>query len=313
MSSELFQILGCEYIINHCFSAGVQDSALTVHGSLQAQRLAVSLTKTGLCFSNVFSSDLQRACKTANAICLAQTERYRDERETAVKVTALPILREQDFGSFEGKPFSARNDDASKSARGEKGTQIQHQDQDQDYRDVESKESMKERAKAFMVEHVAPIIKQDIGEDTSAIAVVSHGIFLSHLWRDLLRLLPMNSVALSPTIRESGGSGIALDHIGGWSNTGYLELRLQRAEAVSLNQRTPAEIDQSTVSSSVTSLQHGNAGAQHECLDGIKVTIETINGKDHLAGLKRTRGGVGSSKQEEGQTTIETFFKKRKL
>ena len=169
------------------------------------------------------------------------------------------------------------------------------------------------RAKAFIAEHVVPIVKQDLDEDTSAVAVVSHGILLSHLWRGFLRLVPKNSVALSPTLGERGGSGTTLDHLGGWSNTGYLELFLQRAEAISIHQREPAGVDQSTVSSSVMSLQHENAGALHESLDDIKVTIMTINGKGHLTGLKRTRGGVGSSKQEEGQTTIETFFKKRKL
>jgi len=43
-----------------------------------------------------------------------------------------------------------------------------------------------------------------------------------------------------------------------------------------------------------------------------QITVKTINGKDHLKGLKRTGGGLGSSKFEEGQKSIETFFKKRK-
>lgn len=42
-------------------------------------------------------------------------------------------------------------------------------------------------------------------------------------------------------------------------------------------------------------------------------TILTINGKDHLKGLKRTGGGVGSSRHDASQKGIESFFKRRKI
>ncbi len=228
-----------------------------------------------------------------------------------MRVTKLPTLREQDFGIYEGKPFSARHDKSKQSVDGDKGAQIKRQDQERE--NVESKESMGRRAKAFIDEHLVPIIKQKVDDDTSNIAVVSHGIFLSHLWRGFLRLLPVNSVALSPNLALEGGRGITLEYIGGWSNTGYLELTLRRAEAASVDQRQPGDIGQPTLPGRSTPPSPNKATTTEESLDGIKVTIVTINGKDHLAGLKRTRGGVGSSKQEDGQTTIDVFFKKRKL
>jgi hypothetical protein len=39
----------------------------------------------------------------------------------------------------------------------------------------------------------------------------------------------------------------------------------------------------------------------------------TVNGKDHLKGLKRTGGGVGSSRHDASQKGIESFFKRRKV
>ncbi|KAL6710868.1 hypothetical protein ACN47E_007925 [Coniothyrium glycines] len=48
-------------------------------------------------------------------------------------------------------------------------------------------------------------------------------------------------------------------------------------------------------------------------IEGWTTVIRTINGKDHLLGLKRTGGGVGSSRHDASQKSIETFFKRRKV
>jgi hypothetical protein len=55
------------------------------------------------------------------------------------------------------------------------------------------------------------------------------------------------------------------------------------------------------------------ASIELEGLPGWNIIIQKINGKDHLKGLKRTGGGVGSSRFDEGQRKIETFFKKQKV
>ena len=47
-------------------------------------------------------------------------------------------------------------------------------------------------------------------------------------------------------------------------------------------------------------------------LYGWTTIIKVINGRGHLQGLKRTGGGVGSARHDDGQKSIETFFKRRR-
>lgn len=74
---------------------GQKDSALTELGINQAKELAKELRK--IKFDLVFSSDLLRAKKTAEIIVA--------EHNLAVETTEL--LRERNFGDFEGKPVQA--------------------------------------------------------------------------------------------------------------------------------------------------------------------------------------------------------------
>jgi probable phosphoglycerate mutase len=55
-----------------------------------------------------------------------------------------------------------------------------------------------------------------------------------------------------------------------WSNTGYLEAVMQKP--------------------------------------GLKLSIERINSMDHVKGLKKTRGGIGSAKFDDKQKTMDSFF-----
>lgn len=74
---------------------GQKDSALTELGINQAKELAKELRK--IKFDLVFSSDLLRAKRTAEIIVA--------EHNLAVETTEL--LRERNFGDFEGKPVQA--------------------------------------------------------------------------------------------------------------------------------------------------------------------------------------------------------------
>ncbi|KAL2037207.1 hypothetical protein N7G274_010070 [Stereocaulon virgatum] len=279
--------------------AGVKDSALTNHGNLQAERLGKFLTKNALHFSHVFSSDLQRAHKTASAIC-SWANAVNGGR---LKVTALKVLREQDFGFYEGKPFYARPRDSNRS--GKDSHRSQHQD-DPDFKDVESKESMDARMNIFLREHLVPLLRNEKREKKEAVAIVSHGIILSHLWRCFLKLLPKTSVTLSPGLYVGTGGVRPLENLGGWSNTAYLELDMQNNRPES---NTAAQASRSSPRSSETrSNDTGSMPMLHEH----QVIIRTVNGKEHLQGLKRTRG-VGSSKYDESQKSIDSFFKKQKV
>lgn len=74
---------------------GQKDSPLTQNGIIQAKELAKELKKIN--FDLIFSSDLLRAKQTADIIAA--------EHKLAVETTKL--LRERNFGEFEGKPLEA--------------------------------------------------------------------------------------------------------------------------------------------------------------------------------------------------------------
>ena len=268
---------------------------------MQAERLGKFFAGKGLLFNHVYSSDLQRATKTATAICTWSDPAGANK----LQVTAKEVLREQDFGFYEGKPFYARPRDSHKS--GKENHRSHHQD-DPDFRDVESKGSMDTRMNTFLADDLLPLLF-DEQEEGNIVAVVSHGIILSHLWRCFLRLLPKNSVSLMAGLSIGQGGVTPLEYLGGWSNTGYLELDIKKGSSAAV---AAVELTRSKSSLQPSMSQSIDSDSLPK-LDDYKVVIRTVNGKEHLQGLKRTKGGVGSSKFDEGQKSIDSFFKKQKV
>ncbi|OGE32079.1 hypothetical protein A2631_03095 [Candidatus Daviesbacteria bacterium RIFCSPHIGHO2_01_FULL_44_29] len=82
---------------------GQQDSALTELGITQAKELQETLRE--IHFDGIFSSDLLRTKKTAEIIVL--------ERQLAVQTTKL--LRERNFGKFEGRPYAELDKEIAES------------------------------------------------------------------------------------------------------------------------------------------------------------------------------------------------------
>jgi hypothetical protein len=236
---------------------------------------------------------------------------------------------EQDFGFYEGKKFHERL--VHQAHKDEVG-----------FVDVESKESMGQRADAFLDGHLLPLLN-DLAEETElVIAIVSHGIMLSTLWKRLLLRLPPKSVALSPELAATAPT--SLEHHGGWSNTGYLELHMTRNQIEdqivpvdALPARIPdspatdpdAEVHTSdepqksflvlrpiTSEASPAVLQSQAVATEPRPLKVLQewmTVIQAVNSKAHLNGLKRTAGGVGSARHDASQKTIDSFFKRRKL
>ncbi|KAL9107290.1 MAG: hypothetical protein Q9187_008448 [Circinaria calcarea] len=278
-------------------SAGTKDSALTIHGSLQADRLSQYLSQSGYRFTHIFSSDLQRAFKTAEALRVAQVAK--DSSLSAPNVNPLSILREQDFGYYEGRPFYTRDRDLKQSGKDNHRAKTLN---DPNFKDVESKEAMERRMRTFLDEYLIPILRNNKSMKEPVVAVVSHGIILSTLWKCLLKRFEAQSVKLARGLTFGSGGYVSLEHLGGWSNTGYLEIDIQDStlvhtidviDAIHINNSQNDDMAKDNISS---------------LLMGWKMTIKTINGKEHLKNLKRTGGGVGSSKFDEGQRKIETFF-----
>jgi broad specificity phosphatase PhoE len=320
-------------------SAGVRDSELTNHGYQQATRLGLHFQTIGLSFTHLFSSHLQRAVRTVGKIREAQlAQAGEDSAATTVPdVVQLPLLVEKNFGSMEGKKFYERPPEVKLAGKEHhrvesKGTE--------GFVDVESKDAMAQRADTFLDMHLMPLLGDTLSAE-NCIAIVSHGIFLSTLWKRLLLRLPVKSVILCPELQATARP--SLEHLGGWSNTGYLELNMIRpvdsnrvsapiqppfptpapspfsAETPGTNEGLgKAEVLQVSGDNTVAQTPATpNKGALQTCAARIapswNTTILAINGKDHLRGLKRTAGGIGSSRHDTSQKSIESFFKRRKV
>jgi broad specificity phosphatase PhoE len=323
-------------------SAGTKDSALTNHGVLQATRLGQHFLYTDVKISHLFSSDLQRAYKTAEALLVTQRPSPSAANFSTTEIKKLALLREQDFGYFEGRTFFSRKE-AYKSG---KQSFLEAHKHDPGFQDVEAKESMIERCNVFIDVHLQPLFddahKCKDGGEEHGIAIVSHGVLLSHLWRAILVRFPRRSVVVEPGAVQ--GTVFSLEHLGGWSNTGYLELELKpralKGEAENAsgdremsggNKISGAEKKETRkaldydVAPDDPLMVHDNRekekveaqtnqpSAQEKTPKLLEIHVKAVNSLKHLEGLKKTRGGIGSARHDEGQKTLETFFKKRRL
>lgn len=319
----------------------------------QANKLGDHLAKTSIVLTHIFASPLTRTSKTAEAIRKAQATAYPDTSSTALEIVKVPELieqvhdilmhgevhtdRSQDFGYYEGKSFQARSADSKKSGR--ETHREQHKD-DPFFVDVESKESMAKRADQFLDEHLLPLLDSDSAAEEYTVAVVSHGILLPNLWRRLLLRLPRRSLMIGPEVTAARGD-IVLEHLGGWSNTGYLYLSIQRdgltagGQAESTPKSEPSTNITNTVleSSALDLPTNGDTTGSPmietkasevkpgvalsvsvpKILYGYSTKVLTVDNKQHLVGLKRQRGGIGRSAHDESQKKLDGFFKKQRI
>jgi broad specificity phosphatase PhoE len=320
--------------------AGVRDSALTTHGVLQAARLGSHLASTGVKISHIFSSDLQRAFKTAEAVRLAQVT-------APAETVRLQLLREQDFGYYEGKSYLERSKDKS----GRDAQRKAHAD-DANFQDVESKESMRARMKAFISSYLIDHFNErDEGE---TVVVVAHGIILAYLWRSILT--QFTDISVETEIP----SGKELEYLGAWSNTGYLDLEIKVKQSSSngtlSSEKQESEASGIPVDANFAPTMQPLAIASPDrpldlpaiqetkplamttppnpilppndltvkqptivvpptstLLPNLSLTVKAVNKREHMQGLKKTRGGIGSLKHDDKQQTVDSFFKKQRI
>ncbi|GAP83745.1 putative phosphoglycerate mutase family protein [Rosellinia necatrix] len=151
----------------------------------------------------------------------------------------------------------------------------------------ESHESMQLRIGRFLDHHIDPIVDCLVTENATVV-IVAHGIILNVLLKTLLlRYPPSKSSLFSPLFRERPGS----EHLAPWSNTGVLQASFE--------------------------LSGSNASPGAHRAGMIHMIVEHVNNLDHLQGLKKTRGGIGSAKFDSRQRTMDSFLalpvKKRKF
>ncbi|KAL1972706.1 hypothetical protein VTN31DRAFT_7120 [Thermomyces dupontii] len=248
--------------------AGTTDSPLTNHGMLQIQHLAKYFAASGIRFMHVFSSDLSRARITAAGLCSeASIEQVSSPIET-------PYLRERSFGSLEGVSWhsTARSRDGSSSTK--TATSVVH---DQ----PETVESMRARATAFVEEYLRPLM---MGAAEETVAVVAHGVILSVLWECIAALFRPESIRIGVEARSHRVFGATVVVKPFWSNTGFMELMIERP---------------------VKSLTQASISPP---LADWTLTVLAIDNKPHLRNLRRTGGGIGSASHDPRQQKIYRFF-----
>lgn len=228
---------------------GSRDAPLTAHGVLQTKRLASHLVQSGLDLRRIFSSPLQRAAKTAQAICDARGGED-------LLVTPRAELREKHFGNWEGVKYAA-------SARRPSQT------------GAESSDDVKIRAELFL-KQLWPVVAETLDADSerACVVVVSHGILLSALTKMLAQRLARGSFLDATFVQLSARVS--------WSNTGYLDIILSRKPVAS-------------------------ESACPEPWHALHGRIARVNCVNHLNGLRKTRGGIGSAPHDDKQKTLEFF------
>lgn len=254
---------------------------------VQIQRLALHFKTQGVEFTTVFSSDLLRARTTAEGICGLAGGEERDGAVSPLLPIILPILRERDFGSLEGKSWLA--------VRGRVGNSVS-----ETAGEPESHTSVASRVDLFLTEHLLPVLR-DNSRTAQSVAVVSHGILLSALWEALSRLFLSKHVVLGPGVE-------VVKRISSWSNTGYLELAVGWVEDVL---SAPDSAKEGSHAQNASNIAEERPDVLNSPLHSHTMTVLTINGRQHLSNLRRTPG-VGSSKHDGTQQRIDNFFQKPK-
>ncbi|KAK3320536.1 histidine phosphatase superfamily [Cercophora scortea] len=249
--------------------AGVRDSRLTAHGVLQAQRLAAHLTtrvSTIGPIRHIFSSDLQRAAHTAQAIIDAQTPRDILVGRPRLRLVKATDLRERDFRSAEGKRFGTPRGDA------------------------ESHAEMHVRADRFIRNHLGPLLCDVSTDSEASIVVVAHGLILNSVLRALLmRFAPDELVRLT---RSGPGQS---PYIAAWGNTGYVEAIVKAVLPVPTGGLAlpPAAVATEDIQRKPV----------------VSLVVKRVNHLEHLDGLKKTRGGIGSARFDRRQTSMDSFLR----
>jgi broad specificity phosphatase PhoE len=272
---------------------------------LQIENLAQSFANNSVQFDSIFASDLSRARITAEGICRLQLPKEDGERISPILTSDL---RERDFGSWEGvrwQSISAQSTDTSTSPSSSRRCVS---------REIAEKEttiSMRQRSLSFLHSHFIPLLFDDPASKRN-FAIVAHGIILRVLWNCLLELFDPACISLLPGIAAWDGGPAAL-LAPSWSNTGFMELSIQMKQTPSASslqrQLTSPDLRVSSGSITDTELPSSDGPAGDVLLQGWLMKILAVDSKDHLAGLRRTRGGIGSASHDSRQKRIDQFFK----
>lgn len=274
MSSKSSRTHSYHDISNIESSAGSRDSSLSTHGVLQTRRLGSHIASRRDVIgpvSHVFTSNLQRAYRTAEAIANAQRRwpSNSDKTDVIPKVVQLAELREKDFGSAEGVKFAAK---AVGRANGSIAS------------DSETRDAMLVRVNRFITNHLRSVLESHVSEKTT-VAIVAHGLILGSLLQALKTRLPDNTVS-------------AYGPKAAWSNTGVLQVKISSAQLVHGADTVLSQAEGDAVKVGLP---------LRSCLT---MTVQCINNIDHLKGLKKSRGSAKLDSRQRPVTAFFTLLPK---
>lgn len=257
--------------------------------------MATSLAVQGHTPTHIASSTLQRAYQTAAAI---QKAVHDVSSSRKLQVSVHKELVEKDFCSLEGKSYldspaihkvstvdSPRRSVFSTvraSAFNIRSSLISNKEK-VETSNSESHGSLSIRANAFLDNYILPLINRPLSSahHTKVIAIVSHGVILSTLLREILSRFHFITVCT-----EAFEAGYTIGKAPRWNNTGYTVLRLLPKTDPPL----PGPI------------------LPREKSLSYEVFIQEINVTKHLLCLKRTGGGIGSARADPKQRDLKEFF-----
>ncbi|OQE18119.1 hypothetical protein PENFLA_c022G02648 [Penicillium flavigenum] len=143
----------------------------------------------------------------------------------------------------------------------------------------ESKASMRQRAENFFNKHLLPLLMRDPHSQQN-IAVVAHGIILQELWSYFIEIFNPADTKVAPGICDTNMTTLHRKPV--WSNTGYMTVSI-----------TPNPTEKTMLPT---------------IMPGFAFVVLGIDDKKHLANLRRTKGGIGTSAHDAKQKRIDQFF-----
>jgi len=146
----------------------------------QARALGAAFKNT--CFTAIHASSLKRAQMTAQAIHDAQ-------KAPKPPLFISPLLREQNFGIAEGKPWVREEPGFSLEDHFSKGLYPRLRDRTAKFPEGESLEDLRCRAEQAIEEILFPYLWQVVREGVNSganVVVVSHGLFINEIVAALL-------------------------------------------------------------------------------------------------------------------------------
>ncbi|TBU27212.1 phosphoglycerate mutase-like protein [Dichomitus squalens] len=219
-------------------------------------------------FAAIYASDLKRALWTGQAVRDAQP----DPKPPLVE---SPLLREQRFGDAEGNPWSwNQTPGLSLEEHFARGIWPVLHERSQKFPGGESVDDLYVRATQAINELVMPRIWEAAREGKTGvhIALASHGLCISELIPALL-------------VQDESGTHPG-DKYRGLHNTAWTRLRI---DVLGAKEGQPLDFPDSEPPK-------------------LRIRVTDVNRSEHLAGVTRQKGGIGSAAHDPAQKDIRAFF-----